>query len=173
MMLKDYIKTGMATAFLAISVYAIPPVMLPFSQVPFTLQTMVIVLIAFMFKPYQAFLAIILYLILGSIGLPIFAYGQGGFDRIIGPTGGFLLLFPLVAYGISFFKSKDKHIRNIMTALLWSILVLYPLATIWLAYSLSLDYLKALYIMLPFIPLDILKTFLAYAIYKRLPEDLI
>ncbi|PKK86383.1 MAG: biotin transporter BioY, partial [Tenericutes bacterium HGW-Tenericutes-8] len=106
-------------------------------------------------------------------GLPIFAYGQGGFDRIIGPTGGFLVLFPLIAYGISAFKSKDKHIRNILSALFWSILVLYPLATIWLAYSLSLDYLNALYIMLPFIPLDILKNLLAYMIYNRLPEDLI
>lgn len=173
MQLKDYIKIGMSSAFLAVSVYAIPPFLLPFSSVPLTMQTMVIVLIAFIFKPYQAFLSIILYLILGAIGLPIFSYGQGGFDKLIGPTGGFLLLFPIVAYLISTFKSKDKSIKDILIAILFSIVVLYPLATLWLSFSLLLDYKQALYIMLPFVPLDILKIVFAYWIYRRLPEDLI
>ena len=119
------------------------------------------------------FLSIILYLILGAIGLPIFSYGQGGFDKLIGPTGGFLLLFPIVAYLISTFKSKDKSIKDILIAILFSIVVLYPLATLWLSFSLLLDYKQALYIMLPFVPLDILKIVFAYWIYRRLPEDLI
>lgn len=173
MLLKDYLKTGMATAILAISVFAIPPFMLPFSQVPFTLQTMVIVLIAYMFKPYQASLSIILYLILGAIGLPIFAHGQGGFDRLFGPTGGFLILFPLITYGISYFKSKENNMKNILVGMFFSVIVLYPIATLWLAYILSLDYVTALYSMIPFIPLDILKVLMAYMIYKRLPADLI
>lgn len=173
MQLKDYIKIGMSSAFLAVSVYAIPPFLLPFSSVPLTMQTMVIVLIAFIFKPYQAFLSIILYLILGAIGLPIFSYGQGGFDKLIGPTGGFLLLFPITAYLISTFKSKDKSIKDILVAIFFSIVVLYPLATLWLSFSLLLDYKQALYIMLPFVPLDILKIVFAYWIYRRLPEDLI
>lgn len=173
MILKDYIKVGLAVAILAVSVYLMPPLTLPFSSVPFTLQTLIIVLIAYLFKPTQAFVAITLYLFLGGIGLPIFSGGQGGFDKLIGPTGGFLVLFPFIAYFIAFFKSKDNHFINLLIGLLFSIGILYLLASLWLSYSINISYITAITMMLPFIPFDIIKVFLAYSIYRRLPEDLI
>ncbi len=173
MELKEYIKIGLATALLSVSVYLMPPLTLPFSRVPFTLQTMIIVLIAYMFKPAQASLVIMLYLVLGAIGLPIFSGGHGGFDKLIGPTGGFLVLFPIIAYLIAYFKTKNNHIINIGVGLVFSIGLLYALATLWLSYSVNITYTKALWMMLPFVPFDIVKVFLAYLVYKRLPEDLI
>lgn len=173
MILKGYIKVSIAVAILAVSVYLIPPFTLPFSSVPFTLQTLMVVLIAYLYKPTQAFIAITLYLFLGAIGLPIFSGGQGGFDKLVGPTGGFLVLFPFIAYFIAFFKTKDNHFINLSVGLGCGIAILYLLATLWLSYSINISYLAALTMMLPFIPFDIVKVFLAYSIYRRLPEDII
>jgi len=173
MILKEYIKICLAVAILSVSVYLIPPLTLPFSSVPFTLQTLIIVLIAYLYKPTQAFIAITLYLFLGGIGLPIFSGGQGGFDKLIGPTGGFLVLFPFIAYFIAYFKTKDSHFINLLIGVIFSIGVLYFVACLWLSYSINIGYMTAITMMLPFIPFDILKVFLAYSIYRRLPEDLI
>lgn len=169
MKLADYTKIAMATALIAVSVLIIPPIALPFSQVPLTLQTMMIVLTAYLLKPNQTGLAVLMYLLIGAIGLPVFAYGQGGIDRLFEPTGGFLWLFPILSYLISKQLKKDRHIYNLSMTIFLMIVVLYSLSTIWLSFSLKLSYLEGMYIMLPFIPIDILKILVAYYIYLRIP----
>ena len=64
-----------------------------FGTVPVTLQTFAIGLIATIFKPREAFLATVLYLLLGAIGLPVFAGGHGGLQALLGPTGVVIYIF--------------------------------------------------------------------------------
>lgn len=71
---------------------------IPFaSGVPFTLQTLIIQIIAIVLGLRLGTMSIILYLLLGAIGLPVFAQLSGGIGILVGPTGGFLLSFPLMA----------------------------------------------------------------------------
>lgn len=63
---------------------------LPIGPVPFTLQNLAIGLIATLFRPREAVLAMGLYLLLGAIGLPVFSGGGAGFQALIGPNAGYL-----------------------------------------------------------------------------------
>lgn len=71
---------------------------IPLGPVPFTLQTLAIGFIATLYKPREATASVILYLVLGAIGLPVFAEGAAGFQALFGATGGFLMAF--VVYGL-------------------------------------------------------------------------
>ena len=75
---------------------ALSPFQIPFGPIPITLQTLAIGLVASLFRPKEATLAVIIYLLLGAIGLPVFAGGSGGFQAFYGPTAGFLLFLLLL-----------------------------------------------------------------------------
>ena len=72
---------------------ALSQISIPIGPVPFTLQTLGVGLIASLYRPKLATSTILLYLLLGAIGLPVFAGFTGGFSALIGPTGGFLIGF--------------------------------------------------------------------------------
>ena len=73
---------------------------LPIGPVPFTLQNFAIGLIATIFRPREAVLSVALYLLLGAIGLPVFAGGGAGFHVLVGPSAGYLW-FDLVYAGLT------------------------------------------------------------------------
>lgn len=68
-------------------------VSVPAGEVPVTLQTLVIVLVALILTPGDAFAAVGVYILAGAVGLPVFAGGRAGIGVLAGPTGGFLLGF--------------------------------------------------------------------------------
>lgn len=67
------------------------------SPVPMTLQSFAVIVIGGVFGSRLGALTMVGYLLLGTLGLPIFANGESGLTRLIGPTGGYLLAFPLAA----------------------------------------------------------------------------
>jgi biotin transport system substrate-specific component len=69
---------------------------LPGTDVPVTMQTLVVTLAGALLGPYLGATSQIVYLLAGSAGLPVFAMG-GGFAYLLGPTGGYLLSYPLAA----------------------------------------------------------------------------
>jgi len=74
---------------------------------------------------------------------------------------------------ISFLKSKDKKkVYDISIGIFISIFGLYILANIWLSISLSIGYFTSLLSLLPFVLFDIIKLFMAYTIYLKIPKDL-
>ena len=70
---------------------ALSPFTIPLGPIPITLQTLAIGLIASIYRPKEATLSVVIYLLLGAIGLPVFAGGHGGIASFYGPTAGFLL----------------------------------------------------------------------------------
>ena len=77
------------------SQFAIP---IPGTPVPITLQPMVVVLAGLMLGPVDAAAAMVVYLMAGAAGLPVFApIGAPGLLRLLGPTGGYLLAYPIAA----------------------------------------------------------------------------
>jgi biotin transport system substrate-specific component len=72
---------------------------LPFTPVPFTLQPLAVLLVGLALGPVDAFFVMLAYLAEGACGLPVFAPSAlgGGMAQILGPTGGFLMSYPLVA----------------------------------------------------------------------------
>jgi biotin transport system substrate-specific component len=72
-------------------------IQLPLGPVPFTLQSLMLLLILLILSPREALVAVGAYLIIGAIGLPVFAGFRGGFGVLLGPTGGFLMGFFVAA----------------------------------------------------------------------------
>jgi biotin transport system substrate-specific component len=87
---------ALATVFVAICAHIAFP--LPFSPVPLTLQTFAVLIIGLSFGPSMGAATLGLYLAEGLCGLPVFApTGLGGLAQLMGPTGGYLLAYPLAA----------------------------------------------------------------------------
>ena len=116
-------------------VYAIPAIgaaliaglaqiSLPIGPVPFTLQNFAIGLIATVFRPREAVLSVGLYLLLGAIGLPVFAGGGAGLQALVGPTAGYLWFY-LVYSGLtsSLTNSKSGVVKIFLANLLGDALV--------------------------------------------------
>ncbi len=89
----------------AVAWFKIP---LPFTPVPITLQTLMVLLSGAMLGAYYGALAMIIYLVLGAIGLPVFAGGSSGVGALLGPTGGYLFSYPVAAFVIGYMTQKRK-----------------------------------------------------------------
>ncbi len=70
---------------------------IPIFPVPFTLQVLVVILSGFLLGPRYGALAQVIYVLIGAFGAPVFAEFSGGLGRVLGPTGGYLLSYPIAA----------------------------------------------------------------------------
>lgn len=70
---------------------------LRFTRVPMTLQPLAVLVVGGLLGPAAGASSLVLYLLMGSLGLPVFAGGAAGFLHLLGPTGGYLLAYPLAA----------------------------------------------------------------------------
>jgi biotin transport system substrate-specific component len=133
--LKDSSIAGMMTALTALGAF----IKIPGPLVPMTLQTFFTSLSGLILSPVMAALSQIMYLILGLLGLPIFAQG-GGIGYIVQPTFGYLLSLPLTALlismGIRRMNSKHTFLLYFIYSLFGNFVTL-ALGTIWLYYNMK------------------------------------
>jgi biotin transport system substrate-specific component len=113
---------------------------LPFTQVPFTFQPTVVLLSGLVLGPRLGAASQILYLAAGVAGLPVFAASPllpPGAWRLIGPTGGYLLSYPLAAFvaGALARRGFDRRYLTSIVAMALGLVVIYTCGTLWLAYA--------------------------------------
>jgi biotin transport system substrate-specific component len=108
---------------------------LPFTPVPLTLQNFGVLLVGLALGSRRGFLALVLYLAEGLMGMPVFSpTGPGGIAQLLGPTGGFLLAYPFVA-GIAgwIFENTAKTFARAATACFVAEIYLFLAGLSWLA----------------------------------------
>ena len=88
---------GIALGAVAVAAAAQAAVPVPFSPVPMTLQPLAVLVVGGLLGPAGGAAALVSYLAIGMLGLPVFAGGSGGIVHLLGPTGGYLLAFPAAA----------------------------------------------------------------------------
>ncbi len=161
---KDMTKIALFVALISISSYINIP--LPFTTILITGQTIVVNLIGLLLSPTQVLITMVIYVLLGLVGLPVFSGGVGGPAKLFGPTGGYILGFVLAAVLISVLKGKGtKFIRNCIATVLVGIPVMYIMVGIYMRVVIGMDWNTALVVaVLPFIPLDIVKAIFASSI---------
>ncbi|MBO4578560.1 MAG: biotin transporter BioY [Clostridiales bacterium] len=113
---------------------------IPFGQIPFTLQTMAVFIVLMTIGGKRGLVSIICYLLLGAIGVPVFAGFKGGFAVLLGPTGGFLVGFIAVALLYRLLSEKvfgrfmtsygKRLVFNIVIAIICEI-VMYAIGVVW------------------------------------------
>jgi len=139
----------------------------PFFPVPFTLQTLFVLLTGAVMKRH-AVIPVALYVLLGTLGLPLFHNGMTGPGVLLGPTGGYLIgfVFAALAVGLAYERrSSSVHIAGIIlgTALI------YVFGVAWLVISLSMGLVPAVIAgVVPFVIGDVIKAGAAYVIAERL-----
>ncbi|HIU64764.1 MAG TPA: biotin transporter BioY [Candidatus Avacidaminococcus intestinavium] len=173
--LHDLIYAAIFAAL--ISALAIISIPLPFTPVPVSGQSLGVMLTGCLLAPRQSALAIITFLLLGAIGLPVFAGFSGGLGIILGPRGGYLFGYLVGAIMISVGKGSGQNFWQLASANLFGgILIVYLIGVPWLSVTTGISLDKALYIgALPFILGDIIKVFIATSlgltINKRLQKN--
>lgn len=112
---------------------------LPFTQVPFTLQPMVVLLGGLALGSRLGCASQVLYLMAGLAGLPVFAASATlppGPLRLLGPTGGYLLAYPLAAFVTGYLAERgfDRKYFRAMIAMLAGLAIVYASGVLWLAF---------------------------------------
>ena len=138
----------------------------PWSPVPITGQTFAVLLSGAVLGSRRAFLAQLLYVAEGAMGLPVFAGGAAGIAKLMGPTGGYLAAFPFAAFLTGFLAERgwDRRFFTTYAALLIGSAVIFAGGLAWLARFVPADRLL-MSGLLPFIPGDLLKSALASAAF--------
>lgn len=161
--LTDALLIALFSGFVALTAQI--EIRLPFTPVPITGQTLGVLLTGAALGSRRGALAMLLYLIEGSIGLPVFAGGAAGFARILGPTGGYLLSYPLAAgiVGLLAERGWDRRLPLAALAMVLGNLVIYLLGVSWLGfYKGILGDVSMLWAgVYPFLPGDLLKIAIA------------
>src|SRR5690349_15682334 len=99
---------------------------LPFTTVPLTMQNFGVLLVGLLLGSRRGFAALTLYLAEGVMGMPVFnPLGPGGIAQLLGPTGGYLMVYPLVAglAGYIFERGAKSFARAVISGLLAEILL--------------------------------------------------
>ena len=141
---------------------------LPFSPVPFTLQVPAVVLSGLLLGPRYGALAQAIYVLVGAVGVPVFAGFKGGLGVIFGPTGGYLLSYPLAAAvaGLAAYAvARSPRRRAMASSTLWgaaALAVIYAIGATWLSVVAGLPPAVAVAQgVLPFVVFDLVKVVLA------------
>ena len=110
-------------------------VSIPIKPVPFTLQTMVVLLAGAFLGAKNGAYSQVLYIFLGAVGLPVFAQtadGTMGFARLISQTGGYLLAFPVAAYLVGLMTEKNQRYLTVIISMFVAELVVILFGTLYL-----------------------------------------
>lgn len=87
-------------------------------NIPITLQSMLVILVPLLFGFINGGTAVLLYLLLGGLGVPVFANGASGWDVFTGVSGGFLFGFVFAAFVVGFFAEKEWRMTSLAAAIL-------------------------------------------------------
>lgn len=157
--IKGLTRIALFVAMLAVSSYIAFPI--PLSPAPVSAQTLVINLFALILSPRQTFKVMMVYLVAGAIGIPVFARGSSGLGVLAGPSGGFLFGLFAAAVLMSAFKDLwrgEKSFKRYLLVTLSGIPIIYFFGGIWMMRVISID-LRMIWsaAVLPFLPGDIFK----------------
>lgn len=155
----------------AILTAAAAQIEIPLKPVPLTLQTFFVLLSGAFLGKRNGFLSMSFYLLLGLIGLPVFAEGGFGLHTLIGPTGGYLLAFPIAAFVIGYLLSLHRSRIFVILAMAAGLLVIFVSGTLQLNYAYLHNWSDSLKAgLLAFSVWDIVKLLAASSIYSQFLE---
>ncbi|MBU3201375.1 biotin transporter BioY [Clostridium estertheticum] len=151
------------------------PLSLPIGIVPISLTNLAIYFSVYVLGQKRGTLSYIVYLFIGLVGLPVFSGFSGGFTKLFGPTGGYLIGFIFMAFISGFFIDKfSNKIYMCFLGMILGTIVTYIFGTAWLAYQLNMTFNASLAVgVLPFIPGDIVKMVIALLIGPQIKKRLI
>lgn len=169
------VMSALFAALLCISAYISISIPLPGSP-HITLLNFVIILIALLFAVKESFFIILVWMLLGALGIPVFIGGGAGIGYLTGPWGGYTVSFLVIAIVLPLIRgAKYNRIRYTITAII-GVLLIDVIGMIWLKLYNSLPWSAAFLTgFVSFLPLDLVKAVVCAQIipaFKRVMKDL-
>lgn len=157
-------------ALLIVSSY----ISIPLSDISLTLQVLVVLLLALILPFIDAEIIIIVYIVMGLFGIPVFSTFSAGFSKIFTPSFGFILSFifvPIIVKLLSKLKIKSETLKTLLISFI-ALIVIYLIGIMYLFVIRSVYEVNILSFIvvtvLPLLPFDIIKVFLVCFITKKL-----
>lgn len=147
---------------------------IPVSPVPISLGTLAIYFVVSVLGLKLGTLSVVIYILLGLAGVPVFAGFTAGPGKLFGPTGGYIIGYIFMALICGFFVDKfGQKLPLYFLGMILGTLVCYLFGTVWLGYQLERPFAEALAMgVLPYIPGDLIKLIIAmivgFQVRKRL-----
>lgn len=167
---REVAAAGLLAALTAVLAYVRIPV--PWSPVPVSGQSLAVMLAGALLGPRLGALSQAVYVLLGAIGLPVYAGGMGGLPVLLGPTGGYLFGFILGAYvtgRLARTGDRPRPARLVAAFVLGGVLAVYVPGVVQLALVTGTSLRQAVVMgALPFLPGDGLKVAVAVVLLRAL-----
>ncbi len=161
---KDLVYIALFAAITA-ALAIFPPFVLPVIGVPITAQSMGPMLAGSILGARRGALAILLFLVLVAVGLPLLSGGRGGLAIFLGPGGGFLLSWPLGALVVGWLCQRYWSTLTFWRAALFNLIggvaVIYPPGILWIRVAADLSLVQAAAGTVAFLPGDFIKVVIA------------
>ena len=148
---------------------------IPIFQIPFTMQVFAIFLTANILEFKYSFLTILSYIIMGLIGIPVFAGATSGFSVLFSGSGGFIIgfLFSSIIINISLkFELIKKNLLKIFILNFLALIVLYLFGFLGIKINLKMNSLVIFNSMISFFILDLIKIILVCILSNRIKKQL-
>lgn len=174
MKLQSMILAGMFAAITAVMAQISVPI--PFSPVPITMTVFAVCLTAGILGSRLGSISMGVYILLGSVGVPVFAQMKAGLPVLLGPTGGYIWGFVIAAFvmGRIVEQLSQPGYKTMLAAMFVGLMIIYFTGTVQLAYVVNLTAGQALAAGVGwFLPLDTLKIFLAAGIAHAVRRALV
>ncbi|ASK62688.1 biotin transporter BioY [Virgibacillus phasianinus] len=149
----------------------VPPLMLSFTPVPITLQTLGVLLSGGLLGGRLGAWSQMVFLLLVAVGIPLLSGGRGGFGVFFGPSGGYILSYPITAFLIGYVLHKIPRLR------LWHVLafnltvgifVIYLFGIPFQAMIMNISISHAIQLSLVYLPGDVIKAIIASFLVVKL-----
>ena len=175
-MSKTFSVQKMAIIALMTAVLCIlAPISIPvfISPVPISLGVLAIYLTAYVLSPLDATISVIIFILLGTFGLPVFSGYSGGLSKLVGPTGGYIIGFLFTVYITSLFIHMKKGIIFDVIGMITGLAICYILGTIWFSYQQGKGFIASLLLcVVPFLIGDAIKIIVAVILGTQINKRL-
>ncbi len=167
---QDITRVSLFTALICIASY----IKIDLPAVPITMQTLAVMLAGCILNTRQAALSLLVYLLLGSIGAPVFSGGSAGLGILLGKYGGYLFGFLIGVVIISLLKGKKNNLWQLLLAnFAGGILVVHLFGSLWYSLMTGMNLAQAFVVCsLVFIPGDLIKAVIAALLAQRVNKYL-
>lgn len=161
--MKSSVFPMILTSLCAAIIAVLAQIIIPLPLIPITGQTLAIGLVVTILGLKHGTYAVLLYILLGAIGLPVFQSFTGGLGILFGPTGGYIVGFIPTALVIGFYLEKTRPtFTHALVANLLGMLVTLAFGAVWLKYLAELSWSSALLSgVIPFLIVGVIKAILA------------
>ena len=161
MNVRELSKAAVVSALMCI----ISPFTIPVGGVPLSLATLGVYISSVVLKPFYAVFSVLIYVLIGAFGLPVFSGANGGVGVLLGPTGGFVAGYIICALVSSFLRKKT----GVAVSLVVGTVFLYLSGAAWFCFVTKSEIAEAVLLcVLPFLPGDALKITASYVIGRKI-----